>query len=467
MFKKKFVGDLAYAFVSQIVSLLLSIVLSLLVPKLLGLKSFSYWQLFIFYTNYLMFLHLGLNDGIYLKYGGTRFKDLDLASIKSQFILGYGYELIFVLLLISGNVIFLKDNNRLFVVVLSSVYFLIATAGDFLGNVLQATLNTRKFSISLLISRIVFIGFIIVGFVTRQNKFEYYVMMYSIAMVIAVGYCMFECRQLLTTKMLPFKRTIRDTKDSIFVGSKLMVSNIASMLILGVSRFMVDKNWGIIYFGELSFAISITNFFLVFIKQISMVLFPTLRTLNKKDLRKIYHNAKTSLEIILPSILIMYFPIYKLLELWLPQYHKSLLYLGFLLPLCLFDGKMQMLFNTYLKVLRMERQLMKINVISVIVSIAFCSASIFILNNFYLALISLDVVIAFRSIYAELSVNRIFEIKPDSFLFLELSFSSVFIILLFAPNQLLSFLIYFVLYLVFLIVSHGKLIQVVTELRLL
>lgn len=110
MFRKKFAGDLVYAFISQIVSLLLSIILSLLVPKLLGLQSFSYWQLFIFYTNYLMFLHLGLNDGVYLQYGGTKFKDLDLSSIKSQFFLGYVYEVFFVMLLIVGSFFTFKNQ---------------------------------------------------------------------------------------------------------------------------------------------------------------------------------------------------------------------------------------------------------------------------------------------------------------------------------------------------------------------
>lgn len=467
MFRKKFAGDLVYAFISQIVSLLLSIILSLLVPKLLGLQSFSYWQLFIFYTNYLMFLHLGLNDGVYLQYGGTKFKDLDLSSIKSQFFLGYVYEVFFVMLLIVGSFFYLQESNRLFVIVLSAIYFLIATASDYLGDVLQATMNTRKFSVSLLISRVIFIVFILFGFVTQQHNFEYYIITYSVAMITAVCYCIFECWQVFRSKLLPLGRAIKDTKTSISVGSKLMMSNIASMLILGASRFMVDKHWGIIYFGELSFAISITNFFLVFIKQVSMVLFPTLRTLSIEKLTRIYQNAKSVLEIILPSILIMYFPVYKILELWLPQYHKSLLYLGFLLPLCLFDGKMQMLFNTYLKVLRMERQLMRINLISVIISIIFATVSIFIFNNFYLTLILLDVVIAFRSVYAEVSVNRFFHIRTDNFLVIELGFSVLFVGLLFVHDQLVGLFIYATLYVIFVLVNRHKVIRSVRQLRFL
>ena len=49
---------------------------------------------------------------------------------------------------------------------------------------------------------------------------------------------------------------------------------------------------------------------------------------------------------------------------WLPQYAESLRYMVILLPICIFDGKMSLLCNTYLKVLRKERQLFYFNLIS-------------------------------------------------------------------------------------------------------
>lgn len=45
---KKIAGDSAVALLSQGIGMLLSIFTSLLVPKLLGVESYGYWQLFIF-----------------------------------------------------------------------------------------------------------------------------------------------------------------------------------------------------------------------------------------------------------------------------------------------------------------------------------------------------------------------------------------------------------------------------------
>ena len=58
------------AFAAQFISLSVSVVMSLLVPKIVGVADYGYWQLFMFYTTYSGFFHLGLNDGVYLINGG-------------------------------------------------------------------------------------------------------------------------------------------------------------------------------------------------------------------------------------------------------------------------------------------------------------------------------------------------------------------------------------------------------------
>ena len=67
--------NLSYAYISQIVSTLVSICFTLLVPKILGVEGYGYWQLIVFYSTYLGIFYLGINDGIYLKNGNNRMND--------------------------------------------------------------------------------------------------------------------------------------------------------------------------------------------------------------------------------------------------------------------------------------------------------------------------------------------------------------------------------------------------------
>lgn len=62
----------------------------------------------------------------------------------------------------------------------------------------------------------------------------------------------------------------------------------------------------------------------------------------------------------MPGFLLVYMPLYYVLNLWLPQYKESLVYLIFLLPLCVYEGKMNLLCTTYFKVLRLEKNYLKL-----------------------------------------------------------------------------------------------------------
>ena len=84
--------NFSIAVISQGVSLAMSILTSLLVPKILGVEQYGYWQLFIFYIGYCGLFQLGLDDGVYLINGGNTRETLDKKSINSQFWYGLVYQ---------------------------------------------------------------------------------------------------------------------------------------------------------------------------------------------------------------------------------------------------------------------------------------------------------------------------------------------------------------------------------------
>jgi hypothetical protein len=95
---KRFAKNLTFAFTAQGISFLLSVLMSLLVPKMLGVEQFAYWQLFIFYSTYVGLFHFGLSDGIYLRYGGMELENLDKRRIGSQFKLMIAWQIIICLI---------------------------------------------------------------------------------------------------------------------------------------------------------------------------------------------------------------------------------------------------------------------------------------------------------------------------------------------------------------------------------
>lgn len=70
-----------------------------------------------------------------------------------------------------------------------------------------------------------------------------------------------------------------------------MLSNVLSHFILGSGRMIVEYVWDVEAFAKLSFAVSISMFFLAFVSQLGMVLFPLLKNMNSETVVRVLNNG--------------------------------------------------------------------------------------------------------------------------------------------------------------------------------
>ncbi len=105
--------------------MLVSFIMTLLVPKVLGVESFGYWQLFVLYSMYSQFFLLGLFDGVYLVEGGKRRHDLDARSVNTQYVLGAFMQLAIGLCIAAIAIFTATSSERMFVLLAFSVYLVL------------------------------------------------------------------------------------------------------------------------------------------------------------------------------------------------------------------------------------------------------------------------------------------------------------------------------------------------------
>ena len=77
--------NIVYSFSANLISLLISVFMVMIVPKYLSMEDYGLWQLFLFYFSYLGFLHFGWEDGIYLRYAGKNYNELDSRTFPDNF----------------------------------------------------------------------------------------------------------------------------------------------------------------------------------------------------------------------------------------------------------------------------------------------------------------------------------------------------------------------------------------------
>lgn len=459
--KKVFIDNIIFAFVAQIVSIVVSLIMTLGIPKILSVEEYGFWQLFIFYTGFIGFFLFGLSDGIYLKYGGRKFEELDKRIIKSQLVYGFFFQLIISLMIIVVGAFLNIDRQRHIIIFATSLYLVIGNVVTLLGFLLLATNNIKYYSKSVLIEKLSFIVILIVILLYGKVSYRSLIGLFLITKFLSVAYLMLYFRNYKKVSLSSFKRSFSFLKINTSLGIVLMLSNIASTLIIGIGRFAIDKKWDIETFGKISLSLSATYFFLLLISQVSLSLFPVLRQLDYDNQRNIFIKSCDFLGIIMLGVFLMYFPLIAFLEVWLPKYTDSLRYLVILMPICLFEGKMQMIHNTYMKSLNKQRMLLLINLSVLIVSLISTYIAAYNFHNLMLVVFVMLFCISLRSIFTQLYLYSFYNLKFDLQVLTEIFFTVVFISLATFFKNLMALTIYFCTYSLYLIMVRTKLSDIV------
>lgn len=421
-------GNLVYAIAAQMSMFVSSVLMSLVVPKVLGVAEYGYWQLFILYSGYSGMFLLGMNDGLYLRIGGARIAEVDFSDIKAEYIASIALEFILLVIGLSVIVPLTPDSSRVIVIGFSAVYAVVFSASTILSYLFQATNLVHIYSTSVLISRIAYVASLFGLLVIRPGSFTVYIIFYLLSQVIALGYCLFCAQSILACRSSGWRAGLRFAGIDIRSGIKVMISYYAGTLIIGLCRMMIDAKWGIEAFGVYSFSTSLVSFALAFIGQVSLVLFPAIKRMDRAKSRKSFKKIRQGIYYILPLVYVLYFPLCFVLDLWLPQYQTSLHYLALMLPICIFDCKMSMLCDTYFKALRLEGMMLVINVGSMLVSVVLSAVAVFALGSANLAALAMVVAIVVRSVAAELFLQEKMDIHQGYLLVCEVALAACFIV---------------------------------------
>lgn len=451
---RSLVGNAVAAFAAQGVSMLVSIIMSLLVPKVLGVTTYGYWQLFVFYASYSGFFHLGLNDGVYLIEGGRTRSEIDKKLINSQFVVASVMQLGAGLLISLAGVVFADSSQRCFVLLAFALYTVMLNLSSYFGYVFQAMNETKLYSWMTVLERLTFLIPLLGLVLIRVESFEPFVIAYLLSRACSLVYSLWNARDFLTAGTLSASESVKAAIGSIKVGFSLMAANIASMFILGVARGMVDAAWGIEVFGRVSFSLSMANFFIAFVSQASMVLFPALRQGSETERKTFYRGIRDMMKIAFPFIYVLYFPMSWALSFWLPQYAESMGYFALLLPVCVFNSKMDVCCTTYFKVLREERTLLKVNIVTVAVSTVLSAAGVYLLGSLEAVLVGAVTAIIGRSVWSELRLNELMGTRGSALPAEEILLTICFVVLVFNMQACAALAVYVAIYAVYLFINR-------------
>ena len=460
--KVKLAKNLILSVTAQVISLIVSFVLGFIVPKYIDEYQYSYWQTYVLYVGYVGVLHFGLLDGIVLRYSQYDYDELEKNRIRSQFQILLAFTSILSALTCGISCIFLESTS-LWIVILVSVGIITKNIFTYTSYSFQITNRIQKYAFLVIAQRAAYAVVVVILLALRVNDFYWYCIAELFGDLCAIFIGAFLNRGLYFGKALPIKEAFKESWINVSAGLFLMIANLSSALIVGAAKMIIQWRWDELVFGKIAFSFSVSNLFLTFVTAISVVLFPSMKRMDQNELPDLYDKIRQIISPVLFVSLLFYFPVCKILNLWLPKDNASLPYLGILLPIIIFSSKVSLLTNNYLKAYRKEKQMLLINLLSIALGIVLFAVFAFAASNLELVLYSVVLVVVVRSVVSEVyAMKLIGKLNKKSILdfAVEIVMTAIFIASARMAGLLYGALIYLGAAVVYLIIYRKSLVAI-------
>lgn len=369
--RKRYVKGLSFVTIANIVSFLVGVASSLLVPKILSTAAYADYSAFNLYSAYVGFFHLGFVDGIYLIYSGINYQDIDKPKFRTFFWFFFVLEAIFGVLAAIFSVLFIHDATTLIILILVILTMFATNITNYYGIIAQLTTDFKNFSVKTLI-RVFIKGASLVLFLVLFKldlATDYLAWIYIITSVILADFIvdvcyMFTFKEVTFGPCKPLKECWGDIWTIFKCGFPLLIGNICIIILYSLNKQIVQIGYDDATFASYSFAYTILSIVTTITGGIATIIFPILRQLDEAKIRSKYDSVLRTMMYFGLALCSVYF-----LGIWginwlLPSYNSSVPTLAIVLPISVMYSLIMVLIHSYYKALG-------INNAFVVISLAF------------------------------------------------------------------------------------------------
>jgi len=315
------VRDIIKVSVANILSLLAAVITGFIVPAFLSIEQYAYLKTYTLILSFAGILHFGFIDGIYLKYGGKYFKDLDLRILKLEKTFFILFQFLFAIIIMVIGIII---NEPLIIAVAAAIlpYNLLSFYQLFYQAIGQFNIYTK---IRLTLPFIILVFNIFLIYLLKTQNYIYYISAEIAAYSILVIYI--EYSQYSKIKKLTIASNIMLLSENFRIGFMILLGNLSLILFTMLGRWIVKLWMTDADFAYYSFASSIMQILTLVISSIAMTFYPYLsRVYQERDITQL----KIQLILISTFLSSCYFVFNFAVIQFIPKYETSLKILAIL-----------------------------------------------------------------------------------------------------------------------------------------
>jgi len=363
--------DVVILVVGSFLTAVFSALVVFVIPRITSVEDFGYWRVFLLYSSYVGFFHLGLGEGALLAWAGRPMASLH-DEIRPSLVFLIGQHL---LLLVPACIAaaFLFPPRMRFVAVAVLAFALLQNVEIILQCALQAARRFVPVAVATAVPTGLFLILACIVLLWRKPDDRVLIVCYVVGWLLVTGY--------LWSRVHPFaaRSTISPWtigKRYIAIGWPITLANTAFGLVQSSDRFVLSSAVSIYDFAQYSLAASTMMVPVTLIAAIARVFFPHLAATERHRHPEVYGQASSVMvlawSVLLPYYFIVDWFVYHFLQAYVPILPVA----GILLLGALFLAVIQILHGSVFSLYGKQKHFLLYAVVAVCLSLGLAFTAI-------------------------------------------------------------------------------------------
>ena len=442
---------------SNVIKLISNILMGFLIPNILGVSNYGYYKIFALYLGYTGILHFGFIDGIYLKFGGTDYQNLDKYRFRTFFQFFIILETMVSMIGIVLSSLLLQGETKLIFVLLFCNVLAVNTI-TYYQFISQITARFKEYSFRTILMSLVNILIVLMVLLLDITDYKIYIILIIFSNYLLSIWYISTYRNITFGK----QRRILDDFNGIAamfkMGFPLLFANFVIIFLLSLDKQIIEIFFTVEEFGIYSFAYSMLAMITVVVSAIGVVLYPILKKANTSNLTKNYSNLSIIMTIIVLVGLLGYFPLQIIVPLFLPDYGASLIVFRIALPGLVLISSIQAIKHNYYKIAGKNMAFVIIGIITIAVNLVLNLISYYIYRKTAAVAVSSVIGMTIWYLIVELYMVKKYKIEWKENFILALFGMIIFYIVTIIDNFYVSMSLYSLFIVIILILYKNKII---------
>lgn len=323
--------------ISNLISLMISVLSSFITPVILGHDGYGYYKIFSLYTTYVPLLHIGFIDGILIRNAGKRLEDISFKKFRTYTLFLLIFELFLsIVMSIIACLINIPQINREIIIAIAIYSFLLnaLTYFQFFSKCIMRF--SELASIARLQSFINLFFLLLALYLYKFTAFNvnvtYYMFYMNFAVFILLCYYLVRYKKIILGERKTMASQFKNIRVFFRVGFAIMISYQITMVMVNADNQFISMFFKVSEYGKYAFAYSLAALLLTVFNAVSSVMLPYMKKAGKSAVVSNHDSNMAVMNAIVFFVIASYYPIAWIVNNFIASYSESVQYLSIVFP---------------------------------------------------------------------------------------------------------------------------------------